>query len=115
MGGRVARDDSMIDTGLTSAASRKLAERQAKKTVDKQRTRALLRPEAEQILAVIDKEKAKIATDLSNLPFNFLTSKEDTNLYLAACQMHLKWCDDVKNQLRNVLRIPLEEKEASND
>src|SRR4051812_15913433 len=110
MGGRVTRDDSLIDTGLTSAASRKLAERQAKKTDDKQRTRALLRPEAEQLLAVIDKEKKKIAEDLAKLPFNFLEREDAVNVFLAAAQMHLKWCDDVKNELRNVLRLPPEDK-----
>jgi phosphoribosyl-ATP pyrophosphohydrolase len=101
----MARNDSVLNTGLSSALDHKLAERRKDAKKEQAHIRAKLKPEAEAILAVITSERDWVRNEIANLPFNLSVHKDDLSIYLQACQMHLDWTIRATNKLKAILKV----------
>jgi hypothetical protein len=102
------RNDALLSTGLNSASSRRLAERNKKLKLEKEKTRSVLTPAAEVILKWIDQEK-KDVVDLSKIILN-MESEDNVRAQLLAKQMHLEFVNKLEMRARNLLRtLPDEE------
>ncbi len=105
----MSRDDSFLNTGLSSAASRRLDAQTKQKTSERRSDRAHLLPGAEIILEWIAKEK-KDTANLERMILN-LESEDNVRAQLLARQMHLTFLDSLTNRAKNILRtIPKEDK-----
>lgn len=106
----MARDDSLLSTGLSSASSRKLAEKMRREQQLKQSQRAKLTPAGDLVVAWIDREYAEITDRIANLPIDMATSEESVKCALLAYQMHRVYLENLKSKAKNLLRtLPQEE------
>jgi len=101
----MARNDSVLNTGLSSALDRRIAERKREEQKQKQHAQAKLRPEAELIMAAIDKERDWVRDQIANLPFEVSSDEKKLAQFLLGCQMHLGWTVRFKNQLKAILKV----------
>lgn len=124
------RDDSALNTGLSSAAQRRIDAKNAERARKKERQRTELLPNADIILEWIDKEKAdvkdleKTILDLDFgkirqlVPLAKQLDISDAQLIQAqilARMMHLEWLNSVKIRAKNMLReVKNAEQEAEN-
>lgn len=96
------RNDSVLNTGLTSAAMRRQeAARQAKKD-KKQEKRNVLTPGAEIILEWIDKELKQVM-DLEYMVMN-LTNENDIKSQLIARRLHANFLKELRSRANNIMR-----------
>lgn len=96
------RDDSVLNTGLSSAAFRRQVARREAEAEVKQSKRSLLTPGAEIIIKWIDNEIEKVA-DLREMILN-VSDKDLLRDQLLAKQHHLAFLKDLKAKAKNILR-----------
>lgn len=98
----MARDDSVLNTGMSSAVDRKNAERVAKRKEEQANKRQALTTDGEIITAWIDKEIAK-AKDLSQMIIN-ISSEKHVTAQLLGRQYQIKSLETMKAKAKNILR-----------
>lgn len=97
------RDDSLLNTGMTSASARKVQEVKQKASEKKIEERNNVVPNADVVLEIIAKEKASIPNKVWALT-NSETSEESVRAILAGLRLYDEHLDNLSNQLQNVLR-----------
>ena len=96
------RNDSLLDTGMSSALDRRIAEKKNREERAKQDVRQKLTPGAEIILDWIKQEE----DDVVNLKKMILdvTNQERLLAQLYARQLHLQFLENLRNKAKIVLR-----------
>jgi phosphoribosylpyrophosphate synthetase len=109
------RDDSMLNTGLSSAVERKRYAKQEelhnKRIAEKEAMRVSLTTQGETIMQWIDQE-IKDASDLRKMILN-VDSEENVRAQLLARQLHLTFLQNAKTRVKKYLKEPkVEQKES---
>lgn len=110
MAKKKTRSDSVLNTGLSSAASRRVEARRQKAKEKREAAKAKLTPDADIILEWIDKEKA----DIVNVEKMILAidSEENVVAQILARKMHIEFLNKLKTKAKNILRELPGEKDA---
>jgi hypothetical protein len=102
------RDDSMLDTGMSSAISRRQAARTQEQKKKREERKRLLTPSAEIVLEWIEQEKSDVV-NLEKIILN-VADEKFLQAQLLARQMHLAFLNNLKNKANNILRELPEDK-----
>jgi hypothetical protein len=100
-----SRNDSVLNTGMTSAAERKIREKQLEMHEKRQEKSRLFTVGGEAILEWIDDYRKAVIEDLAKLPFSVDTTEENVKSELRAFQMQLNFLTEFKRKARTQLRI----------
>ncbi len=105
----MSRDDSLLYSGSNSSsfASPKLRALEDKRQQDKDNRKEIgqkLRPSAEIVNAIIDREKELVIKELANLPINVATTKENVKELLMAYQRNLVFIEHVRTSINIALK-----------
>lgn len=100
-----ARNDAVLNTGLTSAADRRMRERQEALHNKHQEQSKEFTFGGEAILQWIEEERANVIEDLAKLPMSVETTEENVKSELRAFQMHLNFLARFKVKARKELRV----------
>lgn len=96
------RSDSVLNTGLSSAVSRKLEAERAREMKERAHQRGQLTPGAEIVIAWIDKELKEVM-DLEYMVMH-LTTEKDIKAQLLARKLHADFLKGLKARAKNMLR-----------
>lgn len=99
---RRPRADNVLDTGMTSAATRRQEERLKRQRELRENRRAQLTPGAEIIVQWIDQEIAE-AKDLTKMIIN-IDTEDNVRAQLLAKQYHVDFLLKLKSKTKNILR-----------
>ena len=99
----MARDDSLLNTGFSSAASRKLEQKRKLLQEDKRTVKHKLQPGAEIILQWIAEEREK-TVNLEKMIIN-IESEERVMAQLLARKMHLDFLAGLKVKAESALSM----------
>lgn len=110
----MSRDESFLNTGLSSALERRKTAEEQQRKQDRIYKRGKLTPGAEIILEWLNKEKETVYKNIAALPINIETTEENVKSVLLAYQMQLNFVDNLILKTKNVLReIPEEAKDEA--
>lgn len=98
------RNDSVLNTGMSSALDRKQRIKALEQKSKREQRRAQLTPSAEIVLDWIEREKAEVTERVAALPINMDTKEQDIKSVLLAYQMHLTFLGTLKAKANNMLR-----------
>jgi ribonuclease D len=109
---QATRNDSVLNTGMSSAVERRQKAKWDEAHKKRNDQRARLTPKAEIILEWIEQER-KDVVDLSKMILN-VESEENVRAQLLARQLHLTFLTNMKNKAKNLLReMPTKVKERN--
>jgi hypothetical protein len=108
----MSRDDSILNTGMSSSLNRRMQAEKAKKSQAKKSLKAHVKPVEGLLMEAITAERNMLKEELATLPLNYETKEESLKSYLMAQQMHLRFLDSFQTRMLNRLRI---QKDQSND
>lgn len=98
----MARDDSFLNTGMSSQATRRVQYDRVQRSKAKSTVRAKLTPHAEIILEWIKEERRRVAS-IEDLIMN-LDTEDNARAILLAKKMHLDFLNTLTAKIQNVLR-----------
>lgn len=101
------RNDSLLNTGMSSAINRRLElEREKKKELTRSRNAKII-PGAQFIADAVKAEKARV-TNIENLILN-VSTEENVRAQLLAIQMHIDWLDGLSLRYGKLVRAQAKE------
>jgi hypothetical protein len=101
----MARDDSILNTGMSSSLSRRVHAEQTKKKQQKHSLKTQVKPVEGLLMEAIKAEKNALKDELAALPLNYETKEGSIKSYLLAQQMHIRFLDRFQTNMLNRLRI----------
>lgn len=99
----MARDDSLLYTGITSASEPKLTPRKAQ-AEQKEKTRRNLKPAVEEILDLIGVERADIV-NLKSFVLDRTTPEEEIKVELLARKMYHGYLNSLEAKVKNIMAV----------
>jgi hypothetical protein len=106
----VSRNDGPLITGLSSAASRRLAEKQKEQAKERLLKATELQPYQELAMSEIKAERERIYKALADLPISYETTQDNVVAFLLAQKMHLKFLEDLETRYATSLRLYVQQK-----
>lgn len=101
----MSRDDSILNTGMSSSLNRRIHAERTKKSQDKKSLKAQVKPVEGLLMEAIAAERKIIQEELATLPLNYESKEESLKSYLMAQQMHLRFLSSFQTRMLNRLRI----------